>query len=133
MREESSHPTPPSHLVAAGLLPPKGSTLTDLQEDRLTASLTSEQLQKLFWLGFIEAAPLFAGGGYSIHTGSKLHAIIGVLVGIALTSIICWCLRHQTPLTRIEFTNKTTVVLKIPPVDSPQSAVKVAIASKGKR
>jgi hypothetical protein len=26
--------------------------------------------------------------------------------------------------------NKTTVVLKIPPVDSPQSAVKVAIASK---
>jgi hypothetical protein len=27
--------------------------------------------------------------------------------------------------------NRTTVVLKIPPVDSPQSAVKVAIASKG--
>ena len=26
--------------------------------------------------------------------------------------------------------NRTTVVLKIPPVDSPQSAVKVAIASK---
>ncbi len=26
--------------------------------------------------------------------------------------------------------NKTTVVLKIPPVDSPYSAVKIAIASK---
>ena len=29
--------------------------------------------------------------------------------------------------------NKTTVVLKIPPVDSPQTAVKVAIASKAKK
>ena len=28
--------------------------------------------------------------------------------------------------------NRTTVVLKIPPVDSPQSAVKVAIASKAR-
>lgn len=28
--------------------------------------------------------------------------------------------------------NKTTVVLKIPPVDSPQTAVKVAIASKAR-
>ena len=28
--------------------------------------------------------------------------------------------------------NKTTVVLKLPPVDSPQSAVKVAIASKAR-
>jgi len=28
--------------------------------------------------------------------------------------------------------NKTVAVLEIPPVDSPQSAVKVAIASKGK-
>jgi hypothetical protein len=26
--------------------------------------------------------------------------------------------------------NKTTVVLKIPPVDSPQTAVKIAIATK---
>ena len=29
--------------------------------------------------------------------------------------------------------NKTTVVLKIPPVDSPQLAVKVAIASKARK
>jgi hypothetical protein len=29
--------------------------------------------------------------------------------------------------------NKTIAVLEIPPVDSPQSAVKVAIASRGKR
>jgi hypothetical protein len=29
--------------------------------------------------------------------------------------------------------NRTTVVLKIPPVDLPQTAVKVAIASKGGR
>jgi hypothetical protein len=29
--------------------------------------------------------------------------------------------------------NKTTAVLEIPPVDSPQTAVKVAIASRGKR
>jgi hypothetical protein len=29
--------------------------------------------------------------------------------------------------------NKTTVVLKLPPVDSPQSAVKVAIAAKGRK
>ena len=29
--------------------------------------------------------------------------------------------------------NRTTVVLKIPPVDSPQTAVKIAIASKGRQ
>jgi hypothetical protein len=29
--------------------------------------------------------------------------------------------------------NRTTVILKIPPVDSPQSAVRVAIASKGRK
>lgn len=29
--------------------------------------------------------------------------------------------------------NKTSVVLKIPPVDSPQSAVQIAIASKGRQ
>jgi hypothetical protein len=34
---------------------------------------------------------------------------------------------------RDENQNKTTIVLKIPPVDSPQSAVKVAIASKGRQ
>jgi len=29
--------------------------------------------------------------------------------------------------------NKTTVVLKIPPVDSPRTAIKVAIASKARK
>jgi hypothetical protein len=71
-----------------------------------TASLSQREREKLFWLGLIEAAPLFAGGVFSIYTDSSAQAMIAAIVAIvaiALTSITCWCLRHQVPLTRIEF------------------------------
>ena len=107
-RQERSHSTPPSQLIAHGPVPPKDSALADLPEERLTASLTPEEREKLFWLGLIEAAPLFAGGAFSLYTDSKLHTIIAAFVAIALTSIICWFLRNKTPLTRIELTRSET-------------------------
>jgi hypothetical protein len=67
-----------------------------------TASLSPQQRQKLFWLGLIEAAPLFAGGAFSSVTDSKLHAVIAALVAMVLTVLVCWLLRHRVPLTRIE-------------------------------
>jgi len=67
-----------------------------------TGSLTRQQQLKLFWLGLIESAPLIAGGIFSVYTDSKEYALIAALIAIALTGIICWLLRHQVPLTRIE-------------------------------
>jgi hypothetical protein len=84
-RTSSDH----SHLIATH----RGSS---------TDSLSPEQRDKLFWLGLIEAIPLFAGGVFSIYTDSKLHAVIAALIAIILTALVCWLLRHQIPLTRIE-------------------------------
>ena len=67
-----------------------------------TASLSPQHRQKLFWLGLIEAVPLFAGAVFSIYTDSKLHAVIAAVVAMVLTALVCWLLRHQVPLTRIE-------------------------------
>jgi hypothetical protein len=73
-----------------------------------TASLSPQDRRKLFWLGLIEATPLFAGGVFTIYTDSSMHAMIAALIAIVLTSIVCWSLRHQTPLTGIEFTQTKT-------------------------
>src|SRR6266849_5565895 len=73
-----------------------------------TASLSQREREKLFWLGLIETAPLFAGGVFSIYTDSRVQTIVAAFIAIALTSIVCWCLRRQTPLTRIEFTQTKT-------------------------
>ena len=118
-RQERSHSTPPSQLIARGPVP-KDSALADLPEERLTASLTPEEREKLFWLGLIEAAPLFAGGAFSLYTDSKLHTIIAAFVAIALTSIICWFLRNKTPLTRIELTRSGHMITR--PVGAPHQA-----------
>jgi len=85
IRTSSDH----SHLIATH----RGSS---------TGSLSPEQRHKLFWLGLIEAIPLFAGGVFSIYTDSKLLAVIAALIAIILTALVCWLLRHQVPLTRIE-------------------------------
>ena len=105
-REESSRPTAPSQLIASGPLPPKGTSVADMPEQRLTGSLTPEQREKLFWLGLIEATPLFAGGVFSAYTDSKLYAVIAALVAIVLTALVCWVLRDQVPLTRIELSTQ---------------------------
>jgi hypothetical protein len=89
-RDERSRPSGAhSHLVAG-----RGSSPT--------GSLSRQQKEKLFWLGLIEATPLFAGGMFSVYTDSKLYAVIAALVAMLLTALVCWLLRHQVPLTRIE-------------------------------
>ena len=67
-----------------------------------TESLSPQQRQKFFWLGLIEAVPLFAGGAFSICTDSNRQAVIAALVAMVLTALICWLLRDQVPPTRIE-------------------------------
>ena len=67
-----------------------------------TESLSRQQRQKLFWLGLAEAAPIIAGAIFTFYTDSKLSAIVAALAAIALTGIVCWCLRHQVPVTRIQ-------------------------------
>jgi hypothetical protein len=69
-------------------------------------SLPPQQRKKLFWLGLIEATPLFAGGVFSIYTDSKLHAILAALIAIFLTALVSWLLRHHVPLTRIELSTR---------------------------
>jgi hypothetical protein len=70
------------------------------------ASLSPEERKKLFWLGLVESVPLLGGGVFSIYTDSKVLAIVAAFIAIALTGVVCWCLRHQTPLTRVEMTQK---------------------------
>ena len=66
------------------------------------ASLSPQQREKLFWLGLVEAMPIFAGGVFSICTNSKLMTIVAALIAMVLTAAICWFLRDQVPPTRIE-------------------------------
>jgi hypothetical protein len=65
-------------------------------------SLSRRQQLRFFWLGLIEAAPLIAGGIFTIYTDSSEYAAIVSLIAIALTGIICWLLRRKVPPTRID-------------------------------
>lgn len=67
-----------------------------------TASLSPQQRKKLFWLGLVEAVPLTGGAVFSIYTPSRPQAMLGAVIAIVLTALVCWLLRHQVPLTRIE-------------------------------
>lgn len=71
-----------------------------------TASLSDQQREKLFWLGLIEAVPLFGGGVFSIYADSNMQAIIAAVVAVVLTALICWLLRHHVPSTRIELSTQ---------------------------
>ena len=57
----------------------------------------------MFWLGAAESVPLITGGIVAAYSGSALVAAACAAGAILLTAIVCWCLRHQTPETRIEF------------------------------
>src|SRR5438128_259153 len=103
--ERRCSPAAHSQLIAGDPSVPSGSTPAEQRETLLTASLTPEQRQKLFWLGFIEAAPLLAGAGFSIRADSAAQSVIAAVVGLALTALICWLLRSQVPLTRIELSH----------------------------
>jgi hypothetical protein len=104
--ERSCSPAARSQIVADGPLDdPSGSTPAEPRERLLIASLTPEQRKKLFWLGFIEAAPLLAGAGFSIRADSAAQSVIAAIVGLALMALICWLLRGQVPLTRIELSH----------------------------
>ena len=59
----------------------------------------------MFWLGLVEATPLFAGGALSIFSETVAGSTGWAVGAILITVIICWCLRHQTPDTRIELTS----------------------------
>jgi len=67
-----------------------------------TASLSPELREKLFWLGLIEATPLFAGAIFGIFTDSEPQAVVAALVALVLTALVCWLLRNHVPPTRIE-------------------------------
>src|SRR5918996_130017 len=67
-----------------------------------TSSLSREDRAKLWWLGFVEFVPLLAGGIFSIYAQSVIQVVVAAALAILGTSIVCWFLRHQVPLTRIE-------------------------------
>jgi len=67
-----------------------------------TASLSPELREKLFWLGLIEATPLFAGAIFSVFTDSEPQAVVAALVALVFTALVCWLLRNHVPPTRIE-------------------------------
>jgi hypothetical protein len=73
----------------------------------LTSSLTRQQQAKLFWLGLAESVPLFSGGIFSIYAQSVGQVVVAAALAILGTSIVCWFLRHQVPLTRIELASQT--------------------------
>lgn len=66
-------------------------------------SLSSAGREKMFWLGLIEAVPLFTGGIFAADTDSALKGAGFAIAGVAVSILACWCLRHQTPDTRVEF------------------------------
>jgi hypothetical protein len=72
-----------------------------------TASLSRQQRDKLFLLGLAEAAPLLAGGVFSIYTDSAAETMFAVPIAMLLTAFLCGLLRHQVPVTRIEFSADT--------------------------
>lgn len=56
----------------------------------------------MFWLGAVESVPLITGGIVAAYWDSALVAAACAGGAFLLTAIVCWCLRHQTPETRIE-------------------------------
>lgn len=66
-------------------------------------SLSPAQRAKMFWLGVVEFIPLLAGGIIAAFFDTAATAVACAGGAILLTAIICWCLRHQTLDTRIEF------------------------------
>ncbi len=68
-------------------------------------SLSRAEREKMFWLGLVECAPLFIGGIFAAYADTGASRTILAAGAVAVTIIICWCLRHQTPSTRIEFTS----------------------------
>ena len=93
-REERFHTSgEQSHLVAG-------------RGDLPTASLSDQQREKLFWLGLIEAVPLFGGGVFSIFADSNMQAIVAAVVAVVLTLLVCWLLRHHVPSTRIQLSTQ---------------------------
>jgi hypothetical protein len=57
---------------------------------------------RMFRLGLIEVLPLVSGG---ICVAFGTMPIDGLLCGVGailLSLLLCWCLRHRTPDTRIE-------------------------------
>ena len=67
----------------------------------LTASLNSSERRRLFWLGAIEFIPALSGGiGASYVESGPIRGSL-VVAGLILCALVCWLLRHKTPLTRI--------------------------------
>jgi hypothetical protein len=71
----------------------------------------------MFWLGALECIPLLAGGIMAAFFDTAIAAAVCAAGAIFLTGTICWCLRRQTPETRIEF---------IPPRQSTARATREA-------
>ena len=72
----------------------------------LTSSLSPEQRRKLFLLGFAESVPLVGGGIFAAYTDSAAVAMLAAVIAMLVTALVCWLLRHQVPLTRIELTTQ---------------------------
>src|SRR4051812_35172208 len=65
-------------------------------------SLSPAQRTKMFWLGAVESIPLVAGGIIAAFSDTSTAGAGCAGGAILLTAIVCWCLRHHTPDTRIE-------------------------------
>jgi hypothetical protein len=64
--------------------------------------LPPQDRARMFRLGMIEALPLVAGGVFATFSTTWLDGLFCAAGAIPLSLLLCWCLRHQTPDTRIE-------------------------------
>jgi hypothetical protein len=67
--------------------------------------LSPAQRTKMFWLGLVEAIPFVTGGIFAAFSDTVASAAGWAAAALATTAFVCWCLRHQTPDTRIEFSS----------------------------
>ena len=56
---------------------------------------------RLFFLGAIEILPLGGGLGFGTYFESTVPYAGTAAIGLALSLLLCWLLRHQTPPTVI--------------------------------
>ena len=59
--------------------------------------------EKMLWLGLVESASLFIGGTVAAYADSVVWSNIWAAGAVAVTIILCFCLRHSTPDSKIEF------------------------------
>jgi hypothetical protein len=76
-------------------------------DDPFTASLNRSERGRMFWLGLIEFIPALSGGLGATYVDSGPVRAGLFVAGLLLCAVVCWFLRHRTPLTRIYSSERT--------------------------